>query len=390
MDTEKILKEIKRNAVDLINEEELLKKLSSGKKLKIKLGIDPTSTELHLGHSLALDKLRQFQDMGHTAVLIIGDFTAQIGDPSGKDSTRPVLDTETVRKNARTYAEQSYKILDKSRTEIRYNSEWLGDFINSGDGKISEFISISKNLTVSRLLEREDFKNRIKSENPISLLELLYPVFQGYDSVAVKADVELGGHDQIFNLLVGRDVQKLYGMEPQVVLTVPLLVGTDGAKKMSKSYGNYIAFGDSPQQMFGKIMSIPDDLMYNYYELLTAENINEIKKMHPMEAKQKLARTITARFHGNKESVEATQDFNKVFSRKEFPDEMEVFRLEKPSRISYILVSSGLCKSANESRRMISQGGVRIDGEKVSEDIVFEPRECVLQVGRRQFRKIIV
>jgi tyrosyl-tRNA synthetase len=390
MNTEKILKEIKRNTVDLVTPEELLKKLSSGKRLKIKLGIDPTSMELHLGHSLVLNKLKAFQDMGHIAILIIGDWTAQIGDPSERDSTRPVLDAETIQKNARTYAEQSYKILDKNKTEIRYNSEWLGDFINSGDGKISEFISISKKLTVSRLLEREDFKNRMKSENPISLLELLYPVFQGYDSVAIKADVELGGHDQIFNLLVGRDVQKIYGMEPQVVLTVPLLVGTDGTKKMSKSYGNYIAFCDSPQEIFGKVMSIPDDLMYLYYELLTTEDIEAVKEMHPMQAKKKLAQIITARFHDNEESIAATQDFDKVFSRKEFPDEMEIFKVEKPSRISYILVSSGLCKSANESRRMISQGGVRIDGEKISEDIVFEPKECVPQVGRRQFRKIIM
>lgn len=387
---EKFIKEIKRNTVDLISEQELSKKLSSGKRLKIKLGIDPTSAELHLGHSLVLNKLKAFQDAGHLAILIIGDWTAQIGDPSGKDSTRPVLDIETVRKNAKTYAEQAYKILDRNKTQIRYNSEWLGDFINSGKEKISEFISISKNLTVSRLFEREDFKNRMKSDNPISLLEMLYPIFQGYDSVAVKSDVELGGHDQIFNLLVARDIQKIYGMEPQVVLTVPLLVGTDGTKKMSKSYGNHIAFCESPQEIFGKVMSIPDDLMYAYYELLTDENVEDVKKMHPMDAKKKLARIITARFHGSEESIKAMHNFDRVFSRKEFPEDMEVFKVEKPSRISYILVSCGLCKSTNESRRMISQGGIRIDGEKISEDIVFEPRECIIQVGRRQFRKIVV
>ncbi|MBI4656419.1 MAG: tyrosine--tRNA ligase [Elusimicrobia bacterium] len=362
--------------------------LSSGKILRVKLGVDPTSRDLHLGHSVVLSKLRRFQDLGHTAVLIIGDFTAQVGDPSGRDSTRPILDIETVKNNARTYTEQAFGILDKSKTEIRFNSEWLWDFMGKKAEGLAGFISTAKNITVSRLIEREDFKTRMKSENPISLLELFYPVFQGYDSVAVKADVELGGQDQIFNLLVGRDVQKIYGMEPQAVMTAPLLVGTDGVKKMSKSYGNYIAFNDSPVDMFGKVMSVSDNLMYDYYEILGFGGAAEIKQAHPMEAKKKLAFMIVGRYHGEQEAALAGQHFETVFSKKELPQDLETHVVDKPNRISYIMVSAGLCKGTNEARRLITQGAVRIDGEKIIEDIVFEPKECVIQVGRRQFKKL--
>lgn len=388
MNNDEILKDILRGAVDVVSREDLAKKLSSGKKLRIKFGVDPTSRDLHLGHSVPLRKLRQFQDLGHTAVLIIGDFTAQVGDPSGRDSTRPVLDHESVANNAKTYVEQAFKVLDKDRTEIRFNTEWLKPFLANPELGVSEFITTSKSVTVSRLLEREDFKTRLKAGTPVSLLEILYPVFQGYDSVAVKADVELGGQDQIFNLLMGRDLQKLNGQEPQVVMTMPLLIGTDGEKKMSKSYGNYVAFNDQPNDMFGKLMSVSDVLMYSYYELLTSEDLAAVKAGHPMEAKKKLAGLLTARYHGEEQALAARAHFEQVFSRKELPEDMEVYRVEKAGKLSYLMVACGVAKGMNEARRLIEQGAVRLGGEKVSDDIVFEPRECVLQVGRRQFRKL--
>ena len=382
------MNDLLRGVVDVVSREELAKKLSSNKKLRIKFGADPTSPDLHLGHSVVMGKLRKFQDLGHTAVLIIGDFTAQVGDPSGRDSTRPVLDHATVAKNAKTYTEQAFKVLDPAKTEIRFNSEWLKPFFNSPAEGVSDFINTAKSVTISRLLEREDFRTRMKAGSPISLLEIFYPVFQGYDSVAVKADVELGGQDQIFNLLMGRDMQKLSGLEPQVVMTMPLLVGTDGGKKMSKSYGNYVGLSDLPNDMFGKLMSVSDELMLSYYELLTSEDLAAVKAMHPMEAKKKLAGLIVARFHGAEQAAAARSHFEQVFSRKELPEDMPVFRAGKPGKLSYLMVASGVAKGMNEARRLIAQGAVRIDGEKVAEDIVFEPRACVLQVGRRQFRKI--
>lgn len=388
MDTDELLRDLTRGAVDVVSREELAKKLSSGKKLRVKLGVDPTSRDLHLGHGVVLDKLRRFQDLGHTAVLIIGDFTAQVGDPSGRDATRPVLDHESVAANARTYTEQACKVLDRQRMEIRFNSEWLKPFFASPAAGVSDFINSAKNITVSRLLEREDFRARLKAGTPISLLEIFYPVLQGYDSVAVKADVELGGQDQIFNVLMGRDLQKLYGQEPQVVMTMPLLVGTDGEKKMSKSYGNYVAFNDPPNEMFGKLMSLSDALMYDYYTLLTSEDMAAVKAEHPMEAKKKLAGLVTARYHGAEQAQAARAHFEQVFSRKELPEDIVTYRAEKPGKLSYLLVAAGLAKGMNEARRLIAQGAVRLDGEKVAEDAMFEPRNCVLQVGRRQFRRI--
>ncbi len=388
MNKDEILNDILRGAVDVVSREDLAKKLASGKKLRVKFGADPSSPDLHIGHSVVLTKLRQFQDLGHTAVLIIGDFTAQVGDPSGKDTTRPVLDHETVANNARTYTDQAFKVLDRDKTEIRFNSEWLKPFFASPAAGVSDFVNIAKSVTISQLLEREDFRARMKAEAPISLLEILYPIFQGYDSVAVKADVELGGQDQIFNLLMGRNIQKLSGQEPQAVMTMPLLVGTDGEKKMSKSYGNYVGLNDLPNDMFGKLMSLSDALMYSYYELLTSEDLAAVKAEHPMEAKKKLAGLITARFHGAEQAAVARAHFEQVFSRKELPEDMEIYRAEKAGKLSYLMVSAGLAKGMNEARRLIEQGAVRIDGEKVAEDIHFEPRSCVLQVGRRQFRKI--
>jgi tyrosyl-tRNA synthetase len=388
MNNENDLAELSRGIVDLVGREDLLKKLSSGKKLRVKFGADPTSRDLHLGHSVVLGKLRQFQDLGHTVVLIIGDFTAQVGDPSGRDSTRPMLDRVTVARNAETYTQQAFKVLDEKKTEIRFNSEWLQSFTGGRPEGVSDFINVAKNITISRLLERDDFKTRMSTGTPVSLLEILYPVFQGYDSVAVKSDVELGGTDQIFNLLVGRDLQKIYSQEPQVVMTLPLLVGTDGVKKMSKSYGNYVALNDTPQDMFGKMMSVSDDLMHTYYELLTLENLEEVRKAHPMEAKKRLAAVIVGKYHGPDVAQSARLQFEQVFSRKELPAEMETFRVERAGKLSYVLVASGLCKGMNEARRQIAQGAVRLDGEKISDDIFFEPRECVLQVGRRQFKKL--
>ena len=388
MNNEEILKDILRGAVDVVSREDLAKKLSSGKKLRVKFGADPSSPDLHIGHSVSMTKLRKFQDLGHTAVLIIGDFTAQVGDPSGKDTTRPVLDHETVARNAKTYTEQAYKILDPEKTEVRFNSEWLKPFFVSPAAGVSDFVNIAKNVTISRLLEREDFRARMKAGTPISLLEILYPIFQGYDSVAVKADIELGGQDQIFNLLMGRDLQRLNAQEPQVVMTMPLLIGTDGERKMSKSYGNYVGLNDLPNDMFGKLMSVSDALMYSYYELLTSEDLAAVKTGHPMEAKKKLAGLITTRYHGEEQALAARAHFEQVFSRKELPEDMEVYRVEKAGKLSYLMVACGVAKGMNEARRLIEQGAVRLGGEKVPEDIVFEPRDCVLQVGRRQFRKL--
>ncbi len=389
MDLENEISLIKRGTVNIVSETELAQKLQSGKKLRVKLGVDPTSSDLHLGHSVVLSKLRQFQDLGHTAVLIIGDFTARVGDPSGRDSTRPMLDQDAVKRNAETYTQQAFKVLDRDKTEIRFNSEWLIPFTEHKSGSMSELINTAKNLTVSRILEREDFKNRMKNEMPISLLEMLYPVFQGYDSVAVKADIELGGQDQIFNLLMGRDMQKFYGQTPQVVLTVPLLVGTDGEKKMSKSYGNYIALNDSAKDIFGKTMSISDETMLSYYELLTSEDLSGIKALHPMEAKKKLAVMLTDRFCGRQQGIKAREEFEKVFSAGKLPDDMPQVKMSAPSKISALMVSCGMAKSNNEARRLIESGAVRIDGEKILEDKVIEPVDGVLQAGKRNFRKLV-
>ncbi|MEW5951224.1 MAG: tyrosine--tRNA ligase [Elusimicrobia bacterium] len=389
MDFEKQLSLLKRGAVNIVSEAELAEKLKSGKKLRIKLGVDPTSSDLHLGHSVVLSKLRQFQDLGHTAVLIIGDFTARVGDPSGRDSTRPMLNEEDVKINAKTYTEQAFKVLDREKTEIRFNSQWLIPFTQHNSGSMSELINTAKNLTVSRILEREDFKNRMKNEMPISLLEILYPVFQGYDSVAVKADVELGGQDQIFNLLMGRDLQKFYSQSPQIVVTVPLLVGTDGEKKMSKSYGNYIALNDSSKDIFGKTMSLSDETMYCYYELLTDKDMNEVKSLHPMEAKKRLAAMLTDRFCGEGEGIKAREEFEKVFSAGQIPQDMEEFKMDSPMKLSQLMVLCKMAKSNNEARRLIEAGAVKIDGKKMASDSIIEPLEGIIQAGKRNFRKLV-
>ena len=373
-----------RGCVDLISREELEKKLNSGKKLRIKLGADPTSADLHLGHSVVLTKLRAFQDMGHTAVLVIGDFTAAVGDPSGRDTTRPMLSPEQIKQNAKTYTDQAFKVLDPSKTEIHFNSEWLNPFFTT-----KEILSTLSKVTLSQVLERDDFKKRMKAGNPISVLEVMYSLFQGQDSVALKADVELGGTDQIFNLLVGRQLQKNNGQEPQVVMTVPLLVGTDGVKKMSKSYGNYIAINDTPKDIFGKVMSISDELMMQYYELLTTEDLNQIKTMHPMTAKKNLAKILTSRFHGAEAGQKELENFEQVFSKKELPTDLPTLNVNNQTYVGIILAAN-FAKSKNEARRLIMQGGVKLNGEKVLEEgpIHFEG-EAVLQVGKKNFIKLV-
>ena len=385
MNVEEQINFLTRGCVDVVSKADLAKKLESGKTLKVKLGCDPTSADLHLGHSVALSLLRRFQDLGHKAVLVIGDFTAAVGDPSGRDSTRPVLPREKILENAKTYTDQAFKVLDPAKTEIRFNSEWLEPFTT---GK--ELLQTLQKVTVAQVLERDDFKKRMSAGNPISLLEVLYSLFQGQDSVALEADVELGGTDQIFNLLVGRQLQKNHGQEPQVAITVPLLVGLDGVKKMSKSYGNYVGLNDEPNDMFGKLMSIPDELMPMYYELLTSENMDEIKAMHPMAAKKKLAGLLVTRFHNKEAAAAALQNFEKVFSKKELPTDIPEFKPQDGALISAVIFAAGAAQSKNKARGLIDQGAVRLKGEKVTADgpLAFESGD-VLQVGKRHFFKLV-
>jgi len=385
MTTQEQISFLTRGCVDIVSKADLAKKLESGKTLKVKLGCDPTSADLHLGHSVALSLLRRFQDLGHKAVLVIGDFTAAIGDPSGRDSTRPVLGREQILQNAKTYTDQAFKVLDPAKTEIRFNSEWLEPFVSGKD-----LLQTLQKITVAQVLERDDFKKRMAAGNPISMLEVLYSLFQGQDSVALEADVELGGTDQIFNLLVGRQLQKNNGIEPQVALTVPLLVGLDGVKKMSKSYGNYVGLNDAPNDMFGKLMSIPDELMPMYYELLTDENMDEIKAMHPMAAKKKLAGILVTRFHNSQAAAEALAHFEQVFSKKEIPTDMPEFKPEPGAMLSAVLFAAGAAASKNKARGLIEQGAVRLKGERITQDgpLAFENGD-VLQAGKRHFFKLI-
>ena len=383
------LNTLERGCVDIISKEELKHKLSSGKKLIVKLGCDPTSPDLHLGHSVALSKMRAFQDLGHTGVLVIGDFTSSIGDPSGRDNTRPVLTAQQIKENAKTYSDQALKILDTDKTMIVFNSQWLSSFVGTPSGGISNLLNSLSRITVSRLMEREDFQKRIKSGNPISMLEMLYPIFQGYDSVALKADVELGGSDQLFNLLVGRDMQKIFSQTPQVIMTTPLLVGTDGVKKMSKSYGNYIGLTDTAKDIFGKIMSISDDIMWQYYEILTTEDISALKKTHPMEAKKNLAKIITERFHSSEIADNEHKAFEKVFSNKELPENVKEELLAKEMMLSDILIKVDFANSKRSARRLITQGAVKIDGKKIVQDSTIKlSKPAVLQSGKKNFCKI--
>ncbi len=377
------LARLKRGVLSLVSDEELSKKLKSGRVLRVKLGVDPTSADLHLGHSVVLTKLRQFQDLGHMAVLIIGDFTAMVGDPSGRDSTRPTLTAAEVKANAQTYQDQAFKILDKNRTELRFNSEWLAPFMRD------LLLDTLKRHTVQQALAREDFKKRLAENSPISLLEVLYPLMQGYDSVAVKADVELGGNDQLTNLLMGRKMQQDAGQEPQVALTVPLLVGLDGEKKMSKSYRNSIGLNDAPNDMFGKTMRVSDELMLSYYELLTDADLSAVKAQHPMQSKKRLARTFVERFHGQQAADEALAYFESTFSKKELPTDLRVARVAAGLPLAKIIVQAGGAKSLGEARRLILQGGVQIDGVKAAADAPMNaPASFTLKMGKHQFVKV--
>jgi tyrosyl-tRNA synthetase len=382
---------IKRGTVEIIEEEELLKKLKEGRPLKVKAGFDPTAPDLHLGHTVLLQKLRQFQQLGHEVYFVIGDFTAMIGDPTGRSETRPPLSREEVLENAKTYEHQVFKILDPEKTNIVFNSTWLSELGTEG------IIKLAGKYTVARMLERDDFSKRFKEGIPIYIHEFIYPLLQGYDSVFLKADVELGGTDQKFNLLVGRDLQRTFGQEPQVCITLPLLVGLDGVRKMSKSYQNYVAIQEEPESMFGKIMSISDDLMWDYYTLLTdytEEEIENFKKnLHPMDAKKRLAHFIVERFHGKEQADKALEFFVKTFSEREFPEDAPI--IEVPyglKRRAYeLLFELGIESSKNSARRVVEGGGLRINGAKVedpNQEIEIKG-ELRLQVGKKRFYRVV-
>lgn len=394
---EEQLQIIKSGASQVVPEDELFKKLKEGRPLRIKLGVDPTAPDLHLGHAVPLRKLRQFQDLGHTVVLIIGDFTAQIGDPSGRNSTRPPLTAEQVNEHAQTYINQAYRILDPEKTELRHNSEWLS-MMNFGD-----LLKVASQFTVARILERDDFAKRYGEQKPISLHEFLYPMAQAYDSVAIESDVELGGTDQLFNLLAGRELMEKNGMAPQVILTLPLLEGTDGVQKMSKSYGNYIGLTDEPADMFGKIMSIPDELMAKYYRLATALPVSEVDEIekaivegteHPNQLKRRLGREIVSLYYDNEAAVQAEEAFDLVFKQHKIPDDIAEFDLglEGEVYLPKLMVDSLLAQSAGEGRRLIDGGGVKIDGEalpaKTYNIDASKVIGTVIQVGKRKFAKI--
>lgn len=392
----KQLELIKRGAEDIISEEELLKRIDKSidenKPLKVKAGFDPTAPDIHLGHTVLLKKLRDFQDLGHTVQLVIGDFTASIGDPTGRNETRPPLTRDEVLKNAETYKHQAFKVLDKAKTETVYNSTWIDKL------SVSDLIEVASKHTVARMLERDDFSKRYKEGRPISIHEFLYPLMQGYDSVALCSDIELGGTDQLFNLLVGRQLQKEYGQKPQLVLTVPLLEGLDGVQKMSKSYGNYIGITEAPNEIFGKVMSVSDKLMMRYYDLLSSismDEYNDIKsgKTHPKEAKEALAGEITARFYSKDDAEAAKVAFKSLFEKKLIPDDIETVELSCPEDtlwIAKIMVDAGLCKSTSEAMRLVTQGGVKVGGEKVTDKKAAVPTntDFLLQVGKRHFRNI--
>jgi len=391
---------IRRGVVEIIPEDELVKKieksLKTSKPLNIKLGCDPSRPDLHIGHSVVIRKLAQFQELGHQAILIIGDFTGMIGDPSGRNATRPALTLEATRINGNSYFEQASKILHKEKTKIVYNSEWLGKM------SFEDVIKLASKYTVARMIERDDFTKRFKAGEPISVHEFLYPLAQAMDSVAIESDVELGGTDQKFNLLVGRDIQREYGIEPQVILTMPLLVGIDGVEKMSKSYDNYIGISDEPSQIFGRTLSIPDNLIYQYFELATNvsnQKLTELKSqlsdgnVNPRDIKRELARTLVTMYH-NKDAAEIAQvEFDNIFINKGLPDEIEEFNIgdKKDINILDLIILVNFAPSKGEARRLLTQGGVSIDGEKISDvqSSISVKTGMILKVGKRKFIKLI-
>jgi tyrosyl-tRNA synthetase len=393
------VKLLKRGTAEVFTENELAERLAraakEGRPLRVKLGLDPTSPDIHLGHTVVLRKMRQFQDLGHKAVLIIGDYTARVGDPTGQNTTRPMLTPEQIERNARTYFEQAGKVLDTSpdKLEVRPNSEWLEKL------SFADVLKLAAQMTVARMLERDTFEKRYEADEPIGVHEFLYPLMQGHDSVMIRADVELGGTDQTFNNLVGRKLQENAGQLPQIVITMPILVGLDGKDKMSKSKGNYVGVTDEPNDMFGKVMSISDAMMENYFTLLTdlpTERIKEVvdpQRTHPKEAKVLLGKTIVTQFYDAGKADAAVAHFDKVFAKKEVPDEMPVVDLPaEPVMASKLLLTCGLVASGGEGKRMIAQGGVSIDGRKVADpnEMISPTEGMVLQVGRRKFAKIHV
>jgi tyrosyl-tRNA synthetase len=388
------LQQICQGIDSIIGRDDLEKKLSSGKKLRIKLGVDPTRPDLHFGHLVVFNKLKQFQDLGHETILLIGDYTTTIGDPSGRSDERPMLSPEEIERNYGTYVEQAFKILDPQRTIVRKNSEWFGHM------SFSDAILLARQMTVAQMLEREDFGNRYRNRVPISIVEFLYPLLQGYDSIVLKADVELGGRDQLFNLLVGRAMQKNAGMEEQVVITTPLLIGLDGVRKMSKSYDNYVAFNDSSRDIFGKVMSVSDETMFTYYKFLlsrTDGEIERLKTLHPMECKKRLAEELCARFHGETVAKYEREQFEKVFSANDLPDEMPSVSILQACGADFgqlvdILTATGLFPSKKELRRLFDQGAIKIDGKKITDSsfvVKIVDQNVVVQAGKRIFVQIV-
>ena len=391
---------ILRGTVEVIQLEELKSKLTrslaEGRPLNIKAGFDPTAPDLHLGHTVLIHKLKHFQDLGHQILFLIGDFTGLIGDPTGVSETRKALTKEQVQENAKTYQKQIFKILDPQKTRIVFNSEWMGPMT------AEKVVEIAAHYRVARMMERDDFQKRFQEQKPISVHEFLYPLVQGYDSVALKADVELGGTDQKFNLLVGRDLQRDYGQQPQVVITMPLLEGTDGVRKMSKSFGNYIALEDRPADLFGKLMSISDELMMRYYELLTVCDLNEIRQQHPMEAKKSLAERLVRQYHGEAGAEEAKADFQQRFQKRDFPDQpdaevhLTLADFTQGQDLSLpivdVLMRTGLVPSKGEARRLLAQQAIQVDGEKLTDPnglFVFERgRHYPMKIGKRKFAMI--
>ena len=385
------LLEIRRGAFEIVSEKELENKLSSSKPLRVKAGFDPTAKDLHLGHTVLINKMKQLQGLGHKVIFLIGDFTGMIGDPSGRNVTRPTLTKEEVLDNATTYKEQIFKILNPEKTEVRFNSQWMNEM------NASDVIKLAGGYTVARMLERNDFKDRFKHEKSISIHEFLYPLIQGYDSVALKADIELGGTDQKFNLLMGRELQKYFNQALQVVITMPLLEGLDGVKKMSKSYNNYVGIDEAPDDMFGKLMSISDDLMWRYYELLSFKSLDEIEKlkkevqlgMNPRDAKMLLACEIIERFHDKSKAEMAKEKFIERFKYKRLPDDIPTIELCGSLNLSNLLKSAGLVSSTSEALRLLRQNAIEIDNEKVSDNLkIKEGEEHIYKVGKRRFAKV--
>lgn len=397
MQSSDILNELERGTEEILVKSELVDKLNKGRPLRVKVGFDPTAPDLHVGHTVIINKMRQFQELGHQVIFLIGDFTGRIGDPTGKSATRPPLTEEQVNQNATTYKEQVFKILDPEKTEVAFNSTWMGKMSSA------EMIQLAAKQTVARMLERDDFSKRYKSNQPIAIHEFLYPLVQGYDSVALRADVEMGGTDQKFNLLVGRELQRMYGQEQQVVITLPLLEGLDGVNKMSKSLGNYIGITDAPNDMFGKIMSVSDDLMWRYFDLLSFRPLSELKKLrqevteglNPRDVKFLLAAELITRFHNKSAATAAQEDFITRFQKGALPDDLPEVSVEIENAnlpIANLLKNAGLVDSTSEAFRMIQQGGVKIDGAKVEDRnlLISKGTIAVIQVGKRKFAKVTV